>query len=122
MYRAWVVAAVVLVAAWAASSARAQDIVYGSVSYPATPVVVSYGYSVAQVGGWSAGPPFNPRFSYYSYHVTAPNVARGYVPYGALDSFPFYGQPYGRAYDAWTWDAMSGPLANRPLFYYPPVR
>lgn len=61
----------------------------------------------------------------YSYYAAWPNwPARGYVGYGANDIFPFYGRPYGRPYDHWTWPSLSesyygGVLAR---YYDPPVR
>ena len=61
----------------------------------------------------------------YSYYAAWPNwPARGYVGYGPNDIFPFYGRPYGHAYDLWTWPSLSesyyGGVLNR--YYYPPVR
>lgn len=61
----------------------------------------------------------------YSYYAAWPNwPARGYVGYGQADIFPFYGHPYGRPYDPWTWPSLSesyygGVLAR---YYYAPVR
>lgn len=72
--------------------------------------------------GGSPGPAFVPQYGHYSYYMVAPLPARGYVGYGDADIFPYYGQPYGHAYDLWTWDGMSGPLVNRQRFFYPPVR
>jgi hypothetical protein len=42
----------------------------------------------------------------YSYYAALPFRARGYVGYGFND-FPFYGQPYGRPTDTWSWQSMS---------------
>jgi hypothetical protein len=58
----------------------------------------------------------------YSYYAAWPGPARGYVPYGPSDQFAFYGQPYGHAYDRWTWAYMGGGY-NRSLarYYYPPI-
>jgi len=58
----------------------------------------------------------------YSYYAALPHRARGYVSYGSND-FPFYGVPYGRPYDPWTWPYMSGGY-NRGLarYYDPPVK
>ncbi len=58
----------------------------------------------------------------YSYYAAWPWPARGYVPYGPADQFPFYGHAYGHPYDPWTWPYMSGGY-NRYLarYYYPPV-
>jgi hypothetical protein len=113
-------AAIVLTVAFTATSAQAQDIVYYPTSFPTSPVWISSGYS--PVTSWSGGPAYNPQFGYYSYYVVSPYIARGYVPYGVNDQFPFYGQPYGHAYDAWTWDNMGGWMANRTRYFYPPVR
>ncbi len=110
-------AALVLTLVMSASSALAQ---YPNAPFAANPVVVSSGSGTWS--NWSAVPPYNPQFGHYSYYVTAPNIARGYVAYGPSDTFPFYGQPYGRAYDAWTWDYMGSGMANRPRYFYPPVR
>ena len=58
----------------------------------------------------------------YSYYAAWPWPARGYVPYGPVDQFPFYGHAYGHPYDRWTWAYMGGGY-NRYLarYYYPPV-
>lgn len=58
----------------------------------------------------------------YSYYAAFPWPARGYVPYGPGDQFPFYGQPYGHPYDRWTWPYLGGGY-NRYLarYYYPPI-
>lgn len=61
----------------------------------------------------------------YSYYAAWPNwPARGYVGYGPTDIFAFYGQPYGRPYDLWTWPYMSSSYYGGYLarYYYPPVR
>src|SRR5947209_341204 len=113
-------AAVIVTLALAASTARGQDVIYPTVSYSATPVVSSY-YS-APVTSWWIGPAYYPSYGYYSYYIMAPYPSRGYVGYGASDQFPFYGQPYGRAYDPWTWDYMGGGMAYRAHYFYPPVR
>jgi hypothetical protein len=57
----------------------------------------------------------------YSYAVTAPLPARGYVGYGANDIFPYYGRPYGHAYDKYSWSTLSG-SGSLARYYYPPVR
>jgi hypothetical protein len=67
-------------------------------------------------------PAYVPPYSYsVAYQRSLP--ARIYVGYGD-DLFPFYGRPYGKPTDAWSWSAMSsspygGTLAR---YYYPPVR
>jgi hypothetical protein len=60
----------------------------------------------------------------YSYYAAYPNPARGYVGYGASDAFPFYGQPYGHAYDKWTWAYLPGGgyQASLARYYDPPVK
>ena len=61
----------------------------------------------------------------YSYYAAWPNwPARGYVGYGPNDIFPYYGRPYGRVYDLWTWSYMSDSYYGGALarYYYPPVR
>jgi hypothetical protein len=87
----------------------------------------------AQVLVWS-GAPSGPSGSFtyssayvvpYSYYAAWPNwPARGYVGYGESDIFPFYGRPYGRVYDKWTWNYMSDAYYGGVLarYYYPPVR
>ncbi|MFO0958837.1 MAG: hypothetical protein U0800_15635 [Isosphaeraceae bacterium] len=92
-----------------ASTAQAQSMPY--------PPSLTTSYS-----GGSPGPAFVPQYGYYSFYVVSPLPARGYVGYGANDAFPYYGQPYGHAYDAWTWDAMGGAFGNRQRFFYVPVR
>lgn len=59
----------------------------------------------------------------YSYSVVAPQPARIYVEYGAVDQFPFHGRPYGHPGDRWSWYTLSGG-AERYLarYYYPPLR
>lgn len=56
----------------------------------------------------------------YSYYVTSPS--RVYVPYGSTDQFPFQGQPYGRAYDRWSWSSMTRGNGSLARYYYPPLR
>jgi hypothetical protein len=58
----------------------------------------------------------------YSYYAALPWPARGYVPYGPGDGFPFYGEPYGHPYDRWTWPYLSGGYYRYlARYYYPPV-
>ncbi len=89
------------------------------------PVTVNYGPSVyTQGGGWMASPPLLPDggvIRSYSYSISAPQPARGYVGYGDNDIFPYYGRPYGHAYDRYSWSAMSGEN-TMARYYYPPVR
>lgn len=57
----------------------------------------------------------------YSYYATTGN-AREYVPYGANDSFAFYGRPYGHAYDRWSWSTFAGTNAAPARYFYEPLR
>jgi len=58
----------------------------------------------------------------YSYYVAWPWLARGYIPYGPGDQFPFYGHAYGHPYDPWTWPYLSGGYSRYlARYYYPPV-
>jgi hypothetical protein len=67
--------------------------------------------------------PVTYRAAPYSYYAARPPFpAREYVGFGSND-FPFYGNPYGRPYDLWTWPYMlSDPLAPLAHYYYAPVR
>ena len=85
-------------------------------------VVVSGGRTPSSVYGEpmydssAYGPP-------YRYYAALPWAARGYVPYGPGDMFPFYGDPYGHPYDPWIWPYMSGGYYRYlARYYYPPVR
>ena len=56
----------------------------------------------------------------YSYYGSWSGEPRVYQSYGPSDPFPYYGQPYGHAYDRYSWAAMSG--ENRlARYFYPPV-
>ena len=95
--------------------------------FPAAAPVVEFGPigTVTSLGGvvFDSIPASSPvpQFS-YSYFAAFPGPARQYVPYGPADSFPFYGTPYGKPYDRWTWETMSGPPSTLQRYYYPPVR
>ncbi len=103
------VAAVAALAMSLASVAEAQ-VVVSTTWAPSTVVAGPTYYSSAYV------PP-------YSYYAALPFPARGYVPYGSVDEYPFYGQPYGHPYDRWTWPYLSGGYnAYLSRYYYPPVR
>lgn len=95
-----------------ASESQAQSMPY--------PPSLTVSPSVGVVG--SPGPSFVPQYGHYSYYIVSPLPARGYVGYGPADAFPYHGQPYGHAYDAWTWNGMAGGMAGRQQFFYPPVR
>jgi hypothetical protein len=80
------------------------------------------GFAPVDFGGYTYSSGYSVPYSYYAAWPNWP--ARGYVGYGANDIFPYYGRPYGHAYDLWTWPYMSesyygGVLAR---YYYPPVR
>jgi hypothetical protein len=89
-------------------------------------VVVPGPYRPVFTYGPSPYVPYYERGAYippYSYWAAPyPLPARYYQGYGAPDNFPFYGRPYGRPYDLWTWPYMTtdpyGPLAK---YYYPPL-
>lgn len=84
-------------------------------------VVVSRAWTSAPVIG---GPVHDSSVSIrpYSYYAAFPRPARGYVPYGPTDGFPFYGRPYGHPYDRWTWAYMGGgDYRYLARYYYPPV-
>lgn len=109
-------AAAFLTAALAASSARAQEVWISSAPISSSSVVLPYsGSTVPPMIGTAYSPP-------YSYFAAYPLPPRGYYGYGANDVFPFYGQPYGKPSDRWSWDAMGGSMASRTRYFYPPVR
>ncbi len=59
----------------------------------------------------------------YSYWVSAPQPARMYVEYGAIDQFPFQGRAYGSPNDRWSWYYMGGGESRYlARYYYPPLR
>jgi len=59
----------------------------------------------------------------YSYWVLAPQPARVYVEYGAIDQFPFHGRAYGNPSDRWSWYYMGGGDSRYlAKYYYPPLR
>jgi len=84
-------------------------------------VVMSRAWAPAPVGSAARYGSPSPNWP-YSYYAAWPWPARGYVPYGPGDQFPFYGQPYGHPYDRWTWPYMGGGY-NRYLarYDYPPI-
>lgn len=98
----------------------------------------SYSYVISEPGAFGAPTPVPSRagLAYiprptvgttyippYSYQVVAnPYASRHYAGYGTND-FPFYGRPYGRPYDAWTWNYLSHDYYNAMAhYYYEPVR
>jgi hypothetical protein len=56
----------------------------------------------------------------YSYWVAYPSPSRTYVPYGALDQFPFQGRPYGNPSDRWSWYYMGGGNSRYLARYFSP--
>ncbi len=94
-------------------------------------VITAYGAPISD-SGMSSQPSIVPyegatmntevRTFPYSYYTAFPARAREYVPYGPNDSFPFYGNPYGKPYDRWTWDSMSLGSNAMQRYYYPPLR
>ncbi|MEW4570423.1 hypothetical protein AB1L88_21365 [Tautonia sp. JC769] len=113
---ALVVAAAATLAVPGSSRAQAPGL-----AAPGSPVVIS---SPAVPGPTAPGAiAVDPGMTFpYSYSAAFPNRARQYVPYGPTDVFPFYGTPYGRPYDRWTWASMTGPPGALQRYYYPPVR
>jgi hypothetical protein len=104
----------------AASEADAQHVVY---SGSATPGRVYYSptYSSSFSAPATASQP--TRTYTYSYYSRSGLPARTYIGFGGGGDFPFYGQPYGHPYDAWTWPMMSGSYGNGLARYYdPPVK
>lgn len=89
----------------------------GSVTYSSAPMGVISGGPVYGISAVPDGGVIYP----YSYAVTAPLPARGYVGYGASDIFPYHGRPYGHAYDKYSWSTLSG-SGSMARYYYPPVR
>jgi hypothetical protein len=79
------------------------------------PSVATYGVISRPTVGTSYIPP-------YSYYVVPnPYPKRYYSGYGNND-FPFYGRPYGRPYDAWTWPYLSGGYdKGMARYFYPPL-
>jgi hypothetical protein len=65
----------------------------------------------------TVGTTYVPPYSYYV--VPNPYATRYYSGYGNND-FPFYGKPYGRPTDAWTWPYMSHGYYNQMARYYSP--
>jgi hypothetical protein len=57
----------------------------------------------------------------YSYYVLTPYPARGYVEYGPVDQFPFYGRAYGKPADRWSWYYMGGGGSSYLAKYYYPI-
>lgn len=80
-----------------------------------------YDYPSAPVVGSAPIDVFDPTSQPhpYSYYITFPEPARTYVGLGEVDQFPFYGQPYGRPNDRWSWTGMMGNrAAGLDRYYY----
>jgi hypothetical protein len=75
-----------------------------------------YGSSSSTTGGTSG---YIPPYSYYAAIPPAP--ARIYVDYGN-SGFNYYGRPYGRPNDRWSWEALGSSQNLLDRYYYPPVR
>lgn len=95
----------------AASSARAQDILIPTMPLAPSPVVTTYPAAMPA-----------PALFPYSYPAAYPGPARAYVPYGAGDTFTFRGQPYGHAYDRFTFSTLGGTNLAPARYFYPPLR
>lgn len=119
--KTWFVAAAVAALTLTAAPEISAQVVVGRVSTPAPAVgnpVYNSSVYLAPYGPYSSA-----YVAPYSYYVRLPWPARGYVPYGASDTFAFHGNPYGHPYDPWTWPYMSGGYyGNLARYYYPPVR
>jgi hypothetical protein len=86
-----------------------------------SPSIWSSTISPSDPFGASAMPSAVPTFP-YSYYAAFPNQARQYVPYGAMDQFPYYGSPYGLPNDRWSWSTLAGTSGAPRRYFYPPVR
>jgi hypothetical protein len=75
-----------------------------------------YGSTPSTTGGISG---YVSPYSYYAAIPPAP--ARQYVDY-AESGFNFYGRPYGRPNDRWSWQALESNQHLLDRYYYPPVR
>lgn len=75
-----------------------------------------YGSSASTTGGISG---YIPPYSYYAAIPPAP--ARMYVDYGN-SGFNYYGHPYGRPNDRWSWQALGSSQNLLDRYYYAPVR
>lgn len=71
--------------------------------------------------GTASGVPYIPPYSYFAAY---PNLARDYVGLPGLgcNDFPYYGRPYGHAYDRYSWSNIGGGDLGLSRFYYAPVR
>ncbi len=116
--RTWIAAVVVAAGMATAGGGRVQAQVFTGAGGP-----------VALTPGYAPGVTYSSAYvtpmAYgavkpYSYYVLP-----AYVPsrvYVGPNAFPFYGQPYGHAYDRWTWQYMSEPYyGGMARYYYPPL-
>jgi hypothetical protein len=102
--------------------ARAQGRVFVG---PGGPVSLTPGY------GYAASPAGAPAFTYsasyvppYSYYAAIQKgiPARIYTDGFGAGDFPYYGRPYGRPTDPWSWSYISGGYRNALThYYYPPL-
>jgi hypothetical protein len=110
------------------AQARAFGFVGGSPNFvgPGGSVTLAPGYTTGAVAPGLPSPAFTYTASYvppYSYYAAIQRgiPARTYIGYGAED-YPFYGRPYGKPTDPWSWAYISGGYRNALAhYYYPPL-
>jgi hypothetical protein len=87
-------------------------------------VILATGLLMTSTATADQPPSTPPGWPTYSYYAAPPGFpARIYVGLGTVGDFPFYGQPYGRAYDRYSWSGMMGSPDPRLVRYYsPPLR
>ena len=103
------IAALAVTAASFLGTARAPAQILAEPDPPIPATGVEWGSDADPGSAVVVDPTFFP--TPYSYWVSYPFSARGYVGFGAND-FPFYGTAYGSPSDLWTWSAM-GRLPGR---------
>jgi hypothetical protein len=101
------------------SGRASAQVVIGGESPVAWSSTISPGPPSPFVGSAMAGAV--PSFP-YSYYAAFPDRARQYVPYGAMDQFPYFGSPYGLPNDRWSWSTLAGTSGAPRRYFYPPVR
>jgi hypothetical protein len=117
---------------WGVAGETAGGPVYRTDVVGQPPVLGSVDSRLIGSGGIGTGQPFNSgglsgpsvysgqRIYDYSYWVAYPGPSRTYVPYGALDQFPFQGRPYGNPSDRWSWYYMGGGNSRYLARYFSP--
>lgn len=104
---------VAFVACAAASEVRAQAVYPGGMT-ASVPYYSPVAYGTSAYGNPPAVNPLG-----WPYGAYTPRV---YVGYGNDDIFAYRGRFYGKPYDPWTWEYMSGAYqAGLARYYYPPV-